>query len=1677
MRSLLRKFRSVFGRSSQTQTVSADKRRRRGMFLENLEDRRVFANLAPTISWSAGELTYREGTAALTLASGANLADTDSPNFDTGSLTVNVAGGTTGDKLGIISVGTAAGQISVSGSQISYGGTLIGTSSGGVDGSPLVVSFNASSSPAAAQQLLRSVTYMNTSAYPSVADRTITATVADGDGGSATTSGAKTIHVNQRPIANNDMYTLNEDTTLTLAAPGVLTNDTDANNDAITVSKVNGSTTNVGTAVALTGGSLTLNADGSFTFVPMANWNGTQTFTYNVKDVLERSTAGTVTLNVTSVDDAVVFSATSNAQVTTNTVTFVEDAGPVTLLPDATLSDIDASTLTSLTITHTGAQGTSDRIDIPNQGSAAGQIGWTLTSGSTTSGTYGGTLTYGGASIGTFSGAGYNVGGTTNGTLTVNLSGASLASVQALVRSVTYNNTNTYNPSTNPRSLLFTLAGANQTVSCTVNITPVNDPPQITLGGGVGYTERSAAVQIASAATVTDDVTTFANRTITVSFAGTADSQATLAVKHVGSGAQQIGVSGSNITYSGTAMATFSGGTAGSPLVISLGSNASLAAIQAMVRQVTYVSDNHNPAATYTINVAFNDGDGYTTTASKTINVTPVNEAPSISDVPDATTNEDTPLASVAFTLDDIDTSASALAVTATSSDQTLVPNGNIAISGTGANRTLTITPAPDAYGTVTITLTVSDGSQTASDSFVLTVNSDPNEFWALSVAGSTNAQEGPTGVGQNGVFTVSRSGSSDTAQPLNFSFVWDVTGQNAAGGSDGSFATSDPAFGNLTTYGNNLYYGMIPAGQLSVPLKFMPSNDGQREATEQVRVVLQPDNSFQPHYSLSASTATIDVLDNDQWVLSALGTTSAYEQGVVPGQFTITRSGETDLTNGLSFSFIWNMSPSNSADASDGSWSYADSSLGSITTYGNNLWYGMIPAGRDSVVLNFVPSNDSRLEPLEQVYLELQESSSYAPQYALASTPTAVINLVDNDQWQLSIEGTADANEEGPAPGQFVITRSGETDLTNGLSFSFQLDTSPDDAADSSDGSFSYADPSLGYLYTYGNNIWYGFIPAGRTSVAINFTPMSDSLPEPLEQVYLELQETGGYSPEYLPPADPNAFIALIDKNPSLAIKSVDWREVDGVWKASKANEMLWIDDTLRWVAEPHNLGAGTVSKVEWFKKPVSGGDWEKFGEDDSSILDGEATSPGSPGVGIWWIKATATLADGSVLTSQDVKRGLNEIVKTAWQYQDEIWQQAFLSLTDPNDCRIYPEADAPEGRLTEDGRDRTVWNEVDIMLQAAIPVPPDMRAVRAVKVFDPDHAFDPTDTGEKVQNLDPNDEIDWDEPDHPLIRGVDDNRVGGLTSGLMTGGELSASLVRLRDSSGLTTLKVTNPQPGNNFIVASAPHSGILGAAAFRSDGVTLTEPSVSDAATTVDVLSALVTPIITVWRRLHLERDSMGTPDAVTDGPFDDPVDPGEVEPENYDPMPTLPQTLSIAEMKRFAAANILPVDDVEYLNDNRGGTDVPFLHNLDAINRGAIEPWIDVPNSPDFWSLNILASYEGGDDMDNDGMDMERPAVGEWIGPARITVYLETERDVYQQAVDAGQTVTLALRDELALSVLHEAAHTFIGDHGQGPISEEGPLQGIDFNTTPEDYNFTNRQLARLQGTRVPGERWK
>jgi hypothetical protein len=104
------------------------------------------------------------------------------------------ANGTADDRLTIVNQGVAADQIGVSGTTVTYGGTAIGTFTGGIGTTPLVVTFNSASTPAAAQALLQNLAYSNVSDAPSTTNRTVSFVVSDGANGISTAAN-KTITV------------------------------------------------------------------------------------------------------------------------------------------------------------------------------------------------------------------------------------------------------------------------------------------------------------------------------------------------------------------------------------------------------------------------------------------------------------------------------------------------------------------------------------------------------------------------------------------------------------------------------------------------------------------------------------------------------------------------------------------------------------------------------------------------------------------------------------------------------------------------------------------------------------------------------------------------------------------------------------------------------------------------------------------------------------------------------------------------------------------------------------------------------------------------------------------------------------------------------------------------------------------------------------------------------------------------------------------------------------------------------------------------------------------------------------------------------------------------------------------------------------------------------------------
>ena len=205
-----------------------------------------------------------------------------------------------------------------------------------------------------------SFTYTPTAGY--VGSDSFTYTALDGVLASAVTTVSLSV-TNQAPVAVGNSYSTSAGQALSVAASGVLGNDTDANGDALTAVLV-GNPAN---------GALTLNANGSFTYTPNVGFTGTDTFTYKANDRAADSATATVSVSVTPVAGpprvkAVVFNdgSAQRSLIRSITVTFdtpvTFDANAITLVradgsrPTLTraVSQVNGETRVVLTFSGTG---------------------------------------------------------------------------------------------------------------------------------------------------------------------------------------------------------------------------------------------------------------------------------------------------------------------------------------------------------------------------------------------------------------------------------------------------------------------------------------------------------------------------------------------------------------------------------------------------------------------------------------------------------------------------------------------------------------------------------------------------------------------------------------------------------------------------------------------------------------------------------------------------------------------------------------------------------------------------------------------------------------------------------------------------------------------------------------------------------------------------------------------------------------------------------------------------------------------------------------------------------------------------------------------------------------------------------------------------------------------------
>ena len=171
--------------------------------------------------------------------------------------------------------------------------------------------------------------------------------------------------INDNTIANSDNYVTPANQTLTVAPRGVLTNDTDVDNDPLTAILVSNPTH----------GTLNLNANGGFTYTPNAGFVGIDSFRYRANDGTASSNYAKVTIGVGAIldiDDAVVtegdtgtttlvFTVTRSGDSSgTSTVHFSTGGGSATAgsdyvaIPDTILTFLPTETTQTISVTVNG---------------------------------------------------------------------------------------------------------------------------------------------------------------------------------------------------------------------------------------------------------------------------------------------------------------------------------------------------------------------------------------------------------------------------------------------------------------------------------------------------------------------------------------------------------------------------------------------------------------------------------------------------------------------------------------------------------------------------------------------------------------------------------------------------------------------------------------------------------------------------------------------------------------------------------------------------------------------------------------------------------------------------------------------------------------------------------------------------------------------------------------------------------------------------------------------------------------------------------------------------------------------------------------------------------------------------------------------------------------------------
>jgi hypothetical protein len=615
-------------------------------------------------------LTYKENAAAILVASAATVTDTDSPNFDGGTLTASLgATATSDDLLTVKSVGTNLNQISVNNGTIYYTKKInnvltpieIGSFTGGEGLFNLVITFNANATKTEVQAAIRVITFKVESENPSSVSRLLSLLLTDGDGGTSipATRTINVTQVNDKPLLTTSGQPVNysENDAPVIIDGNVAITDVDSSNFAsgkLTVKVVGGQTTDL-IGIDTTSGPFTINSAAKevlYSGTVIGVYAGTTTFTVtfngsstpaiaqelarritfvNTSDAVNSSTR-TISFSVTDGDggtslaaalDSVNVSALNDTPVLTgitglSPAKFTENGAAIAIasagvVNDPDLWDFDGG---SLTVRLGGTGELTDRLTIKsaliptsNQINVVDNVVYFSKLVSNVLNNY---------QIGTFTGGE----GLADLVISFNAS-ATKTEVQAALRAILFSNSSE-NPNTSQRTVSFILTdgdgGESSPAMRLVDVIAKVDPPTVTnFGDAVNWTTGSpTGVFLTDAVEIGDvDSSNFQGGKLTVAL--TTNKQTLDRIEIVAGDGITVDTVAKTVSYNGALLGTYSGTTT---LIVNFTTaNADAIAVEALLKRITFRSTSSSTLAR-TVSVTVNDGDlGTSTAVTKLINV------------------------------------------------------------------------------------------------------------------------------------------------------------------------------------------------------------------------------------------------------------------------------------------------------------------------------------------------------------------------------------------------------------------------------------------------------------------------------------------------------------------------------------------------------------------------------------------------------------------------------------------------------------------------------------------------------------------------------------------------------------------------------------------------------------------------------------------------------------------------------------------------------------------------------------------------------------------------------------------------------------------------------------------------------------------------------------------------